>query len=77
MASEQSLLYGGFRESEIDIPTYYELHAMETQVKLEEMRDDRWDNGWNHFVEKDCDRDDCDWSCSGVNDWGMWLLWCH
>ncbi|CAH1437513.1 unnamed protein product [Lactuca virosa] len=39
MASEQSFSYIGFRESDLDIPTDYELHAMETQVQLEKMRD--------------------------------------
>ncbi|KAL7600379.1 hypothetical protein Lser_V15G22864 [Lactuca serriola] len=40
MASEQSFSYGGFRASELDSPTDYELHAMETQVQIEEMRDE-------------------------------------
>ncbi|CAI9268184.1 unnamed protein product [Lactuca saligna] len=40
MASEQSFSYGGLRVSDLEIPTDYELHAMETQVQIEEMRDD-------------------------------------
>ena len=40
MASEQSFSYGGFRVSDLDMPTDYELHVMQTQVKIEEMRDD-------------------------------------
>ncbi|CAH1431134.1 unnamed protein product [Lactuca virosa] len=39
MASEQRFSYGGFRVSYLDVPTDYELHAMETQVQIEEMRD--------------------------------------
>ncbi|CAH1439703.1 unnamed protein product [Lactuca virosa] len=40
MASEQSFSYGGFRVSDLEVPTDYELHAMETQVQIEKMRDD-------------------------------------
>ncbi|CAI9296221.1 unnamed protein product [Lactuca saligna] len=40
MASEQSFSYGGFIISDLEIPTDYELHAMETQVQIEKMRDD-------------------------------------
>ncbi|CAH1434771.1 unnamed protein product [Lactuca virosa] len=40
MASEQSLCYGGFRVSDLNVPTEYEHNAMETQVQIEEMRDD-------------------------------------
>ncbi|CAH1438469.1 unnamed protein product [Lactuca virosa] len=40
MASEQSFSYGGFRASELHLPTDYELHAMETQLQIEEMRDE-------------------------------------
>ncbi|CAI9294022.1 unnamed protein product [Lactuca saligna] len=40
MASEQSFSYGGFRASELDLPTDYELHAMETQLQIEEIRDE-------------------------------------
>ncbi|CAH1433693.1 unnamed protein product [Lactuca virosa] len=40
MASEQSFSYGGFRASELDLPSNYELHAMETQLEIEEMRDE-------------------------------------
>ena len=40
MASEQGFSYGGFRASELNLPTDYELHAMETQVQIEEMQDE-------------------------------------
>ncbi|CAH1419920.1 unnamed protein product [Lactuca virosa] len=40
ISSEQSFSYGGFKVSDLDIPTDYELHAMETPVQIEEMRDD-------------------------------------
>ncbi|CAH1453344.1 unnamed protein product [Lactuca virosa] len=40
MASEQSFSYGGFRVSDLDVLTDHELHAMKTQVQIEEMRDD-------------------------------------
>ncbi|CAI9259176.1 unnamed protein product [Lactuca saligna] len=39
MASEQNFSYGGFRASELDLITDYEIHAMETQLQIEEMRD--------------------------------------
>ena len=40
MAPEQSFSYGGFRVLELDVPTDYELHAIETQLQIEEMRDE-------------------------------------
>ncbi|CAH1424587.1 unnamed protein product [Lactuca virosa] len=40
MASEQSFSYGAFRASELDLPSDYELHAMETQVQIDELRDE-------------------------------------
>ncbi|CAH1436702.1 unnamed protein product [Lactuca virosa] len=40
MASEQSFSYDVFRASELDLPSDYELHAMETQVQIEELRDE-------------------------------------
>ncbi|CAI9297819.1 unnamed protein product [Lactuca saligna] len=40
MASEQSFSYGGFRDSDLDLPTNDEIHALETQVLIEEMRDE-------------------------------------
>ena len=40
MASEQSFSYGGFRDSELDLPIDSELHAMEIQVQMEELRDE-------------------------------------
>ncbi|CAH1444420.1 unnamed protein product [Lactuca virosa] len=40
MTSEESFSYGGFRASELDLPIDYELHAMETQVQMEELRDE-------------------------------------
>ncbi|CAH1431051.1 unnamed protein product [Lactuca virosa] len=40
MASEQSFSYGGFRASELDLPTDSELHAMEIEVQMEELRDE-------------------------------------